>query len=192
MQAILERKEKTLTIPISKTNNVATFQLAAGYNDYLAFCTRAGIKPKAEIQQPLEAFPSLVNDDEDSDQHTIPDQHWEDSWEEPEHPLYNKHTEFNINGANTSKLDMPKILTDEEDRELTDASLMLRYHQAFGHAPFERIREIAKAGGIPKRLATCKTPCCSACMYAKASKRPWRGKTATNRKLVIKPKSPGD
>ncbi len=39
---------------------------------------------------------------------------------------------------------------------------------------------MAKSGIIPKRLAHCAIPVCSACLYGKASKRPWRTKNTKN------------
>jgi hypothetical protein len=39
---------------------------------------------------------------------------------------------------------------------------------------------MAKLGTIPKRLAKCAVPTCSACLYAKAIQKPWRSRTSTN------------
>ena len=50
---------------------------------------------------------------------------------------------------------------------------------------------MADIGVIPKRLKDCRVPMCSACLYAKATKKPWRGK----QKHTYKPKiitSPGE
>jgi hypothetical protein len=42
-----------------------------------------------------------------------------------------------------------------------------------------KLQEMAKQGIIPRRLAKCRIPTCSACLYSKATKRPWRGKPRT-------------
>jgi hypothetical protein len=51
---------------------------------------------------------------------------------------------------------------------------------------------MARIGIIPKGLAKCAAPACSACLYAKATKRPWRTKTESNRDDAAKPTQPGE
>jgi len=67
----------------------------------------------------------------------------------------------------------------------------MKHHVQFGHVSFQRLRLMAKAGIIPKRLANCPIPVCSACCYAKAIRRQWRSKTAENKGEVEKPTKPG-
>ena len=50
----------------------------------------------------------------------------------------------------------------------------LQAHKNLGHISYERIREMARQGDLPRGYATCKAPACAACMYAKATKRKWR------------------
>ena len=40
----------------------------------------------------------------------------------------------------------------------------------------QKLQEMARQGKISKKLAKCRIPTCSACLYSKATKRPWRGK----------------
>jgi len=40
-----------------------------------------------------------------------------------------------------------------------------------------KLQEMAKQGIIPRRFAKCDIPTCSACLFARATKRPWRNKT---------------
>ena len=40
----------------------------------------------------------------------------------------------------------------------------------------QQLQEMAKHNIIPKRLSKCPLPVCSACLYAKATKKPWQGK----------------
>eukprot|EP00978_Attheya_sp_CCMP212_P038548 scaffold192055_cov31-Attheya_sp.AAC.1 len=88
-------------------------------------------------------------------------------------------TNFDLYGPTEGET-TPNIIDDEEDRQPTPkAAELLRYHQQFGHAPFRKIQELAKAGVIPKKLAKCKAPVCSACMFAKATRRRWRDKILT-------------
>jgi len=50
---------------------------------------------------------------------------------------------------------------------------------------------MAKAGIVPKPLANCPMPVCSACCYAKAIRQQWRSKTAENKGEAEKPTKPG-
>jgi hypothetical protein len=55
----------------------------------------------------------------------------------------------------------------------------LTIHHQFGHISMRKIQEMARQGIVPRRLAKCRIPTCSACLYSKATKRPWRGKPRT-------------
>jgi hypothetical protein len=72
------------------------------------------------------------------------------------------------------------------------AAEMLRFYYKFGHVYFAKLQEMAKIGIIPRRLARCPAPTCSACIYAKAIRRKWRGKTANNTDDATKPSKPGE
>jgi hypothetical protein len=54
---------------------------------------------------------------------------------------------------------------------------LLALHHQYGHIPMRKLQEMAKQGILPRRLAICGIPTCSACLFAKANKGPWRGKT---------------
>ena len=49
---------------------------------------------------------------------------------------------------------------------------------------------MARQGILPQRLAQCKIPTCSACLYGKATKRAWRSKQERQRqqKQALKPR----
>ena len=53
-------------------------------------------------------------------------------------------------------------------------------HHQYGHVPMKKLQTMAEQGILPRRLAKCRTPVCTACLYAKATRRPWRGKTRKN------------
>ena len=73
----------------------------------------------------------------------------------------------------------------------TKCARLLKLHQQFGHVSFRRLKLMATQGVIPKRLAKCDVPACTACLYAKAAKRPWRSKTTPNYKPPESPTGPG-
>ena len=72
---------------------------------------------------------------------------------------------------------------------MSDEALLLRYHRQFGHISFSRLQDMASVGVIPKRLRKCRIPMCSACLYTKATKKPWRGKQNLNHepKVILSP-----
>ena len=86
---------------------------------------------------------------------------------------------------NVTDMGLPKttntnVILDEEDRQPTnDLAQLLAIHHQFGHISMRKLQEMAKKGIIPRRLAKCRVPTCSACLYSKATKRPWRGKPRT-------------
>jgi hypothetical protein len=66
------------------------------------------------------------------------------------------------NGSNE-----PNIIEHEEDHQPTSAAAeLLRFHHKFGNVSFRKLQQMAKMGTIPKRLAKCQIPTCSACLYA--------------------------
>jgi len=70
-------------------------------------------------------------------------------------------------------------LHQETEVEFKHSSLsdeLLLYHKRFGHIQFSRLYEMAKQGIIPGQLIHAAKPACAACLYAKATRRGWRGK----------------
>ena len=64
-------------------------------------------------------------------------------------------------------------IVEDEEIELSDPmyELLRQQHCKFGHLPFKQSQEMARNRDISKRLANCRVPKCSACMFAKATKR---------------------
>ena len=188
-----ENKSYKKTVPLSEVNNVATFHLAPNFKRFQTFCAEADLDPTNKDTDPstLVANPTLIEDDEDTGMSTndrVEEEQtnaWSSECQTPEP------TDFDFNQAPASKIKgrkygipvvednetPPIVQTDEEEKQdLTDSALLLRLHQQFGHIPFSKLQEMARKGILPKRLAKCHPPTCSACLYAKATKRPWRNK----------------
>ena len=185
------RKNK-LTVPLGKTDNVATFFIAPGYRKFEAFCAKAEMDYAQEQLDPIIADETLVvSDDEDdikneSINSSLMDPKRED-WSHPVDTIF----DFDLNA--TKKRDIPNVIEDEEDHQATsNTAELLRYHHKFGHISFRRLQEMAKLGTIPKKLAKCQIPACSACLYSKAIKRKWRSRTPNNQEDSNKPTSPGE
>ena len=58
---------------------------------------------------------------------------------------------------------------------------MWLYHYDLGHSPFTKLQQRAKDGTFPLRLTKCKVPVCSACQYARATKRLRRSRNIRDR-----------
>lgn len=60
-----------------------------------------------------------------------------------------------------------------------------------GHISFRRLQTMEKIGQLPRGLRDCPIPTCSACIYGKQTRKPWRAKTSKNRESKT-PLQPGD
>jgi hypothetical protein len=100
---------------------------------------------------------------------------------------------FDLAGPNAADQPTPNMVDDEEDQQPTSAAAdLLQHHHRFGHASFRRLKEMAKQGTIPKRLANCPAPACSACSHAKAIRQQWRHRTPNNKVESQRPTKPGE
>jgi hypothetical protein len=185
-----DRKNK-LSIPLGKTDNVATFTRAPGYRKFAAFCATAELDYDNEQVDPIIATPAhAVSDDEDDVESTT------GSMDSPSNrPRKGKLVSTGRRHIRPqfAQKGRPAIIEDEEDRQPTSyVAELLRYHHKFGHVLFKKLQEMAKIGTIPNRLAKCPVPACSACIYAKAIKRKWRSRTADNKEEAFKPTKPGE
>jgi hypothetical protein len=94
-------------------------------------------------------------------------------------------TDFNLHGHEDGAT-APAIVDNEEDRVPDPQSELLHWHHKLGHISFHKLRRMAAHEDIPKRLATCKIPMCTACLFGKATKRPWRTKAAPNKIKMVR------
>jgi hypothetical protein len=195
--------DKRLVIPISVSDNVATFPLAPGYERFTAFCAEAQIEDSHD-RDPIIAQPAVATEgdddgndesyeDDDDWQSLVPEREKDDnamvSTEVPqqsnqcvpcEEPTT---TDFSLNGT-TEGEKLPEVDIMEEDTQPTNlAAELLRIHHRMGHAPFAKLQEMAKQGALPGRLKNCPIPTCTACMYGKASRKKWRDKPSSKAKL---------
>ena len=81
---------------------------------------------------------------------------------------------FDIQGD--SLPDLPATAIDDVTLVKNPKALFLRWHHRLGHPPAAKIQQMARDGHLPKQLATCDIPICTACMYGKATKKPWHVK----------------
>jgi len=82
---------------------------------------------------------------------------------------------FDLQGPDDDHHDQVNINEEDNLNELV-ASKMLREHHRLAHLPFSRMQAMACAGLLPHVFATCHKPICTACLYGKAARHPWRTK----------------
>jgi hypothetical protein len=195
-----QRKNK-LTIPLGKSDNVATFLSAAGHQKYSAFLAEADMSVEEEQKAPVAlCMPTQVISDDEDDGDTE-----ENACEEDE-VVHERESELSEGGDEggtspiTTTFDLddrggtnaPAIVEDEEDRQPTNlAAELLRHHQKFGHISFKNLQIMARLGWIPRKLANCPVPTCSCCLHVKATKRSWWSRSSDNKDEARKPTKPG-
>lgn len=207
------------TIPLGRRDNVSTFRLADGFTKFEAFCTEiqqdigsdddpaampAGVvsDDESSISSAESSYPGTPSTDdtqrgrttiglEDPAQQTNP----RTSHSEGGIPHSEGGTESTIPTEINFEADPqgPHIVEEEEEDKIPDNHVaeLLRYHQRFDHLPMAKLQEMARQNVIPRRLAKCALPTCSACLFSKAEKRPWRQKSVKNKQPPSKPTRPG-
>jgi hypothetical protein len=83
------------------------------------------------------------------------------------------------------------IPEDEEVQYQTPQAELLGWHYRLGHVPFGKIQQMAGRGDLPAHLLKCKVPKCAACMFGKATRRPWRSKGPINQQSTPSATRPG-
>ena len=208
-----------LTLPLNKRgSNVGTLYSHPGYNKYDLFCQAADLKI-TDDKNPIAIPANLISDEEGDEDNVIQLQigpppisipmrnplskgtpsllTLEDTDSELQKAdLWELHLSPEPKCITTSKFpaviedEDSSIVVDEEDRqESTPESELLMAHHRFQHIAFSKLQEMARQGILPQRLAKCKIPSCSACLYGKATKRAWQSKQErqSQRKQVLKP-----
>ena len=165
-----------------------------GYNKYDLFC-QAAANAITDDNDPIALPANLISDDEDNEERntepqrgpppiTIPKtRHWNQGISPEQTPEDNPrelHLSLEQKGITTADLpavieeDDTSIIIDEEDwQKSTPEAELLMAHQRFQHISFSKLQEMACQGILARRLAHCKIPSCSACLYGKATKRAW-------------------
>ena len=145
----------------------------------------------------MEVDSTIVSDDDDdgSEPHGTPSNEDVGQNEWPQCPESDTPCLFQLDGPKTMDASTlsPMIIVDEEERQdETAVAELLRHHHNMGHLSFTKVQEMAKQGIFPSRIAKCAVPICSACQYAKATRRQWRIKSHKhNQDAIESPTKPG-
>ncbi|CAJ1958095.1 unnamed protein product [Cylindrotheca closterium] len=140
---------------------------------------------------------TMVSDDKhDNEKITTPTSHREEesepSEDDPEPPMCETPMTFDLD-MDKNKSSAPIHIEDNEEdtQKENHTAEFLKYHHKFNHCSPAKIQAMAKKGELPKYLATCNVPVCSACQFGKATRRPWRTKNKKNGRKAKKGTRPG-
>ena len=62
----------------------------------------------------------------------------------------------------------------------------MQWHYRLGHLSFQKLKQLALNGKIPKKLSKLKPPKCAGCLFGAMTKLPWRGKElALSHKIFV-------
>jgi hypothetical protein len=88
----------------------------------------------------------------------------------------------------------PPLEADEEVplAAADDQAELMRWHYRLGHASFASLKQMAKQGDIPKKLAKVPPPKCAGCLFGAMTKLPWRGKESASSHEVFVATKPGE
>jgi hypothetical protein len=70
--------------------------------------------------------------------------------------------------------------SDDQQPSSTATEMMLHLHCKLGHLSFTTMRNMAKAGQLPRQIIKCREPKCASCMFGLATRRAWRTKSPVN------------
>ena len=170
-----KQRQYSLNVPLSKGTNVAIFNSAPGYTKYTAYCQDTQHENENDDANPIVASSASIEDKDISVKAQSPD----DSLAYP----------FKLN------IDPLNGRTEIVEPQLTDMIMtkseaqLLQYHRNFGHIPFTKLQIMAEQGILPRNLAKCNIPVCSACMGGMITRKNWRNNPRKQYKVanVTKP-----
>jgi hypothetical protein len=184
------KRQDTIRLKHDDKSNVFDMVLAPGIDAYQSFIYEAGLEDDLD---PVALDANYVTDDDETlgPEPTEKDaREWETDWEMSEQegavseeaeggttPAFRQEPvliDFLPEDMQTSER---VVYPDEEDKPMPNkAAKLLRVHHRLNHLSFAKLKIMADKGMIPKRLRDVEPPACSACLYGKASRKPWRSK----------------
>jgi hypothetical protein len=194
-----QRKYKR-TAPYDPASNVATIYSAPSFSLFDTFC--AQVCDDEPVLNYLNAA-AFVSDDEDSSDDEEGTEDRVQSTRELEPTTEREHSREEERSPFTQdehekvdfSLDGPRDLAIVEDEEINFSDLqheLMHWHYRLGHLSYKKLKQLAEMGDIPYRLRNARPFKCTACMFAKATKRPWRTKAPINQRSIPPVTQPGD
>jgi hypothetical protein len=186
-----DQRKFTRTVPLDRKRNVALIRSAAGYQKFTAFCNTVC------EDEPLVAFTHTNQTDGGQTEPEYPDDQFCQDTESPDsarrHPdLPDEAFIRDADRADDHTIDPPTFdLHDGPTAYEETKAQMLEWHCRLGHLPFNKIQEMAKRGDLPSKFAKCPAPMCGACLYAKKTRKAWRGRPTSQTHTRVAA-APGD
>ena len=169
------KRHFTKTVPVDPNTNVGLTTTAPGARDFRSFCATV---TTPETKQTNIFTTHIIPDEEDDESFQPKDPVKTDTQEETEQVKPQDEVMTEVPKASLEDLGPVThvIQDDQEPTSLDPHDELLRWHYRLGHLSFDRIKQLASTGQLPKRLLSFKKPFCAACQYGKMAKRPWRVK----------------
>ena len=172
------RYKKTCYLDYEGTNT-ATIRTRSGFQRYALFCSQCGPSVLDE-DDPIAYDASQITDDEGSDSEIETDE-IEGSENGPSVHMDKDNDEIDFT-VNFGKEETPvtHIIESEDSEPRNHAAEFLRWHHRLGHLSPAKMKLMSLQGDLPRYLAKCETPMCTACLYGKQTRKPWRSKAPKN------------
>ena len=165
----------TKTVPLYPKTNVGLSITASGAGSFCAFCDTINHPETNE----MNIFTTQIIPEEEDDESFQPKDPVKPDTQDENEQL-KAPDEVMTEAPVASLLDMGPIThvipDDQEPTWLDPHDELIQWHYRLGHLSFDRIKQLASTGQLPKPLLSCKRPFCSACQYGKMTMRPWRVK----------------
>lgn len=153
-------KQYNKTVMLHAHTNVATMHMSPNVNEYSKFLNKYNLKNKGKLM--CYTTNVVQNNNTCSIQTTS---------EETEHDLKTVPRVLNLELDKNQREENSSQMYAELDPRPAE---LLKIHKRYNHISMISLQHMARAGIIPKRLATCDVPACKACLYGKAIKKKWR------------------
>jgi hypothetical protein len=88
----------------------------------------------------------------------------------------------------------PPIAADEDAplAATDDQAELMQWHYHLGHLSFQKLKQLALNGKIPKKLSKLKPPKCAGCLFGAMIKLPWCGKELVSSHEIFAATKPGE
>ena len=188
------------TVPLDSRLNVPIFTTSPGFSEYAAYC----VECETDDNLAMSMVTHIIPQDDDSAQ--LESTSDDDSLPEASEGAPTAETTEASEGATPTIREtpvtadfanihlgkfLPCIVEDEEEKFESASAELLHYHHKLGHLSFKRLQQAAALGVIPKHLQHAKVPKCTACLFSKATRKPWRTRAKPTGVEVPPPAAPG-
>ena len=191
------------TVPIDPKLNVFILKSAPDVQQFHAFSSLIENVEKLDKDMTSPHIQALIGNvvsDEESENEDNGDDDASIMINQPSVPMLRKHPDlpncvFDVESPGTIADPAHRVhiipIEDEDIQAPTPQAKLLAWHYRLGHIPFRKIQQMAKRGDLPTALASCPIPKCAACLYGKATRRPWRTRAPINVMSIPPVTAPG-